>query len=115
MPHSLFIGSALATQDRVEFREASKEVGEDDDSELTARSLSKWQLIKQSVKRTVMHAFKKPPPNFDKSATRHSDHENNPYGFVRAHLYHGIIDVAFSLLGFAVLINSLYAALSIYY
>ncbi|KIY53634.1 putative transporter of the NRAMP family [Fistulina hepatica ATCC 64428] len=53
MPHSLFLGSALATQDRLAMK------------------------------------------------------SNNSLSFIRAHMYHGMVDVAGSLLGFAVLINSL--------
>ncbi|KAH6911092.1 natural resistance-associated macrophage protein-domain-containing protein [Coprinopsis sp. MPI-PUGE-AT-0042] len=107
MPHSLFIGSALATQDRIEYRPLKEENWNDGDSEVTANIRSKWQVIKQFVKRAVSHAFKRPPPNLSTGATRHSEHENNPFGFVKAHIYHGTIDVAASLLGFAVLINSL--------
>jgi len=105
MPHSLFIGSALATQDRVEYREKDDWV--DSDSEVTqVRPTSLVQRAIQAVKRTVKHAFAKPPPSFYAQATKHSERENNPFGFVKAHLYHGTIDVAGSLLGFAVLINS---------
>lgn len=107
MPHSLFIGSALATQDRIEYRPLKEEGWNDSSSEVTANTLSKWGRIKQSAKRALAYAFKKPPPNFSAGATRHSEHENNPFGFVKAHIYHGTIDVAASLLGFAVLINSL--------
>jgi hypothetical protein len=37
----------------------------------------------------------------------HAEHDNNPYAFVRAHIYHGTIDMILSLLGLAVVINSL--------
>ncbi|KAJ3511048.1 hypothetical protein NMY22_g15777 [Coprinellus aureogranulatus] len=112
MPHSLFIGSALATQDRIQFRAPRKEEYFDDESSTdevcapTAKP-SRWQIIWRSVKRNVRLAFKRPPPSFYHKATRHSERENNPYAFVTAHLYHGMADVVASLLGFAVLINSL--------
>ncbi|KAF8971905.1 natural resistance-associated macrophage protein-domain-containing protein [Flammula alnicola] len=65
MPHSLFLGSALATQDR-------------------------------------------PPASaYSTAATRHSERQNNSFEFIRAHIYHGTVDVVGSLLGFAVMINSL--------
>ncbi|KAG2022460.1 hypothetical protein CC2G_000207 [Coprinopsis cinerea AmutBmut pab1-1] len=104
MPHSLFIGSALATQDRIEFRELKKEDWHSMDSAEVPRS--RLGYIWHSIKHHVQHAFAKPPPSFYDQATKHSEHENNPFAFVRAHLYHGIFDVAASLLGFAVLINS---------
>ncbi|TFK21529.1 natural resistance-associated macrophage protein [Coprinopsis marcescibilis] len=110
MPHSLFIGSALATQDRIEFREMKKDVWYDGDSDRTSfegEALPLWKRVVRAIKKNVMSAFSKPPPSFYSQATKHSEHENNPYAFVRAHIYHGIIDVAGSLLGFAVLINSL--------
>ncbi|KAJ7687435.1 putative transporter of the NRAMP family [Mycena rosella] len=70
MPHSLFLGSTLATQDRV-----------------TVERLE------------VLHVAD--------SRETHADRENNTLDFIRAHLNHGIFDVVGSLLGFAVLINSM--------
>jgi metal iron transporter len=37
----------------------------------------------------------------------HEHRENNALEFVQSHLYHGIVDVVGSLLGFAVIINAL--------
>jgi len=37
----------------------------------------------------------------------YSDRENNSVGFIRAHINHGMFDMAGSLLGFAIMINSL--------
>lgn len=37
----------------------------------------------------------------------HKEWSNNPLDFVRAHIHHGVFDVAASLLGFAVLINAM--------
>ncbi|EEB92628.1 hypothetical protein MPER_08833, partial [Moniliophthora perniciosa FA553] len=55
----------------------------------------------------VCDAFKVPPPSsYATTAKQHSERENNSYAFVIAHVYHGIVDVAISLLGFAVVINS---------
>ncbi|KAF8204314.1 putative transporter of the NRAMP family [Mycena galopus ATCC 62051] len=70
MPHSLFLGSALATQDR-------------------------------------LRAKCRAPPPSERMAKRREDRENNSLAFIRAHMTHGIVDVVGSLLGFAVLINSL--------
>ncbi|KDQ31564.1 hypothetical protein PLEOSDRAFT_24093 [Pleurotus ostreatus PC15] len=69
MPHSLFLGSALATQDRIS-------------------ALPPTQPEEKLVK-------------------THADRLNRPLPFVTAHLKHGIFDIVASLLGFAVLINSL--------
>ncbi|KAF9564934.1 natural resistance-associated macrophage protein [Agrocybe pediades] len=74
MPHSLFLGSALATQDRISYH----------DKQETRADLTTIEAV-----------------------TRHSEHQNNPFEFVRAHIYHGTFDVVGSLLGFAVMINSL--------
>ncbi|ESK86095.1 transporter protein smf2 [Moniliophthora roreri MCA 2997] len=71
MPHSLFLGSALATQDRIT-----------------------------------------PPSEYATNAKSHSERNNNSLAFVKGHLYHGIVDVALSLLGFAVVINSAILILS---
>lgn len=38
---------------------------------------------------------------------RHIHWKNNSFEFVQAHMFHGIVNMAISLLGFAVLINSL--------
>lgn len=122
MPHSLFIGSALATQDRISFRKKAlaKEKlaltpvdSKDSDSlESTsttpARPKTRIQRWVYNARESCLNAFRKPPPSsYATVATRHADRENNPLAFVKAHIYHGIVDVVASLLGFAVLINSL--------
>ncbi|RXW16604.1 hypothetical protein EST38_g9254 [Candolleomyces aberdarensis] len=112
MPHSLFIGSALATQDRIEFREPINDEYDDSDSPDSSlyevqRQPSRWQRIWNSSKKNFMRAFQRPSASYYTRATRHCERENNPFEFVSAHLYHGIVDVVVSLLGFAVLINSL--------
>ncbi|KAK1236706.1 Manganese transporter smf1 [Marasmius sp. AFHP31] len=100
MPHSLFLGSALSTQDRVQSVQPTHE----------KHTISIFSLKRFSLPRArafLIHAFQKPPPNsFATSAKRHSERENKSLEFVKQHLYHGIVDVAISLLGFAVLINS---------
>ena len=120
MPHSLFLGSALATQDRISFRSkknASNLAKLDKESEA---SLSMKPAKKQSIfyhfyeerKEAFLAAFRKPGPGIYASATRHGEHENNPFEFVNAHLYHGTFDMIGSLLGFAVMINSLWVSFS---
>jgi len=103
MPHSLFLGSTLATQDRINFRERHSDKTE------RARRRSWILQFLQDRKEDVLSAFRKPPPNlYASAATRHGEHTNNPYEFVRAHIYHGTVDMIGSLLGFAVVINSLW-------
>jgi metal iron transporter len=117
MPHSLFLGSALATQDRINSRPArdedfiesttsSKALESDEslDSAPSSRSEKLWASLKESI----LRMFKTPPKSLHATeATRHSDHETNPYDFVRAHIGHGVADVLIALLGFAVMINSM--------
>ena len=111
MPHSLFLGSALATQDRISFKPLASE---DDLNSLSDKDLQDppKSLAKRAVGKVVASvkaAFTAPPPStYATTAKRHCDRENNPLGFVSAHVYHGIVDIVASLLGFAVVINSLY-------
>jgi metal iron transporter len=115
MPHSLFLGSALATQDRISFRSkknASNLAKLDKESEESlpvkpAKKQSIFYRFYEDRKEAFLGAFHKPPPGIYASATRHSEHENNSFEFIKAHLYHGTFDMVGSLLGFAVMINSL--------
>ncbi|RDB15676.1 Manganese transporter pdt1 [Hypsizygus marmoreus] len=120
MPHSLFLGSALATQDRIsvspasskkalslESRVESKTSSESDVINATIELKSRPQRILHRLKESLYTPFRVPPASaYATRATRHIDRENNSYIFVKAHIYHGIVDVVTSLLGFAVLINS---------
>jgi metal iron transporter len=110
MPHSLFLGSTLATQDRIEFREGHSDetlVDSRDHDEPTKRS-SRIRRFLAVSREFLVAAFRKPPPNlYAAAATRYSEHTNNSYEFVRAHIYHGTVDMIGSLLSFAVVINSL--------
>ncbi|KAK7451234.1 Manganese transporter smf1 [Stygiomarasmius scandens] len=102
MPHSIFLGSALATQDRISL---SVTAADDNQSFVYTNPLIR---IYRSVKVVTTSAFKTPPPSeYATSATCHSERENNTTEHIKNHLYHGIFDMAVSLLGFAVVINSL--------
>ncbi|KAK7453194.1 Manganese transporter smf1 [Stygiomarasmius scandens] len=102
MPHSIFLGSALATQDRISIPVAP---AEDDQSFVYTNPLIR---IYRVIKMATISAFKVPPPSeYATGASRHSDRENNTAEHIKKHLYHGIVDMAVSLLGFAVVINSL--------
>lgn len=116
MPHSLFVGSALATQDRDESRQTEDEkltfttlnTRSSGDSGIL-RSPLRYQMLVSILKKSAYRFFRNSPPrSYATRAQRHSDHENNPLPFVETHFYHGIADVVVCLLGFAVLINSMY-------
>ncbi|KAL0062439.1 Manganese transporter smf1 [Marasmius tenuissimus] len=118
MPHSLFLGSALATQDRVSTKHhnvfastissansSNSSLSDKTSSDTSPRTL-KQRLL--TALESALSAFRTPPPStFATRVNRHCDRENNSLGFVEAHVYHGVVDVAASLLGFAVVINSL--------
>jgi metal iron transporter len=98
MPHSLFLGSALATQDRIEFNPLPDKDPYDEDEGLRRPLIARcWRFLVDSFKT---------PPRTTTTVKRHCDRENNSFGFVKAHLYHNVTDIVTSLLGFAVLINS---------
>jgi len=113
MPHSLFLGSALATQDRI---------SPDPPKALSPSATRSAEYLAHPNEQTVSYPrhLIRMAYDFIASAFRvtretdgtvkpkcHADRENNPLAFVKAHLYHGIVDMTISLLGIAVVINSL--------
>ncbi|KAI0828819.1 natural resistance-associated macrophage protein [Trametes gibbosa] len=126
MPHSLFLGSALATQDRVShlpdpaketqlrtldstFSAASEVTISGERSGTKHSSYSLREYFMASLKR---HFRVVPAADVADLPASHAEHENRPYSFVRTHLYHGIVDMVVSLLGLAVVINSMILILS---
>ena len=110
MPHSIFLGSALATQDRVS--ESSSKLTQIEststvDSETTVVSLSRIIPRLSDLKGRITTVFRAENLQEKMEPKSHAEHDNNAYTFVRAHIYHGTIDIALSLLGLAVVINSL--------
>ena len=122
MPHSLFLGSALATQEREPEEELSEKSPSWDSSSTLASTLAektrtlvanvKAGMSKDSLVRSAKRAFRmgrvrelegegRPPRN-------HSEHENHSVGFVERHLTHGVVDMVVSLLGLALVVNALY-------
>ncbi|KAF7307291.1 hypothetical protein MIND_00523100 [Mycena indigotica] len=104
MPHSLFLGSTLATQRRVpvERDELKSEVTQRE--EAVQPPSSRWGRVSAFVK----DCFRAPPPSAHATLVkRHVDRENNSFAFVQKHLNHAIFDVVGSLVGFAILINSM--------
>ncbi|OJA21566.1 hypothetical protein AZE42_10612 [Rhizopogon vesiculosus] len=107
MPHSLFLGSHLATQDR-ESKEStyplSGKAQEQESTEIGSRR-ERLRNLGRAIWRNFRSLF-----IIERSNARpksHEHRENNSLEFVQSHLYHGIVDVVGSLLGFAVIINAL--------
>ncbi|KAJ7917460.1 putative transporter of the NRAMP family [Mycena leptocephala] len=107
MPHSLFLGSALATQHRLMSAAVKLELHSVVDSpETTLKPLPESSKLNRLME-FFASLLRTPLPS--QSSTRvksHADRENNSLAFIQAHLNHGIVDIVGSLLGFAVPINS---------
>nr|VWP01396.1 Atg26p [Ganoderma boninense] len=101
MPHALFLGSYLATQDRIGAAPTLPDPAlttASGPSNLRAK-LSAWLQSLFTISRAERIAASR---NYrDKYG-----HENNKLDFIRAHLSHGLVDVIASLLAIAVPINS---------
>ncbi|KAH9950957.1 smf Mn2+ and Fe2+ transporter-like protein [Amylocystis lapponica] len=122
MPHSLFLGSALATQDR-EFQEPvnAKETEpltrvKSNDSIESYIEAPLASIQRHSHPKTIL----KKVGEYIRSLVRverfedstngprsHAERDNNTLIFVKAHIYHGIVDMVISLLCIAVVINAL--------
>lgn len=119
MPHSLFLGSALATQDRVSFTDPGVKADFSRTSSISQGIISiperrgpsttisgiYWSSIRilKNTSEYIMSRLRSPPPKNHSTRT-----QTQSLGFIKAHLLHGTVDVVTSLLGFAVVINSLY-------
>lgn len=101
MPHSLFLGSALATQDRVSSAPLK---------ELPTASVTKPHNRIQWLRSTIISTMTIQTRSEDEKVPpcSHQGLENNTLAFVKAHLGHAIFDLVVSLLGFAVVINALW-------
>ncbi|EIN14329.1 natural resistance-associated macrophage protein [Punctularia strigosozonata HHB-11173 SS5] len=108
MPHSLFLGSALATQDRACISPPAELAIEDLPIH---RAVPRTRTLK-TLADTCSSAFHMGAIDSSDKPKCHAEHKNNSYEFVRAHLYHGIVNVVISLVGLAVCINSLILVLS---
>ena len=113
MPHSIFLGSALATQDRItkpdkltrmETVDSGTTIGPRRFRISDLHPVALWRRLKRGFADTFRIV---PIEQFASDPKTHAEHENNPYGFVRAHIYHGMIDMTISLLGIAVVINAM--------
>ncbi|PCH34295.1 smf Mn2+ and Fe2+ transporter [Wolfiporia cocos MD-104 SS10] len=121
MPHSLFLGSAFATQERESpaskdlndslSKVETKELDTDDAESVPEQPRRSWWQPREWPGRAAKFfrdCFRVTP--VEKSAhepKNHSEIENHSFAFVKTHLWHGIVDMCISLLGIAVVINSL--------
>ena len=96
IPHGLFLGSALATQDRASVKP------------IALPSTPNVHLTgpKGFIRMLPKHFRPIYVDNLHDS-TSHADRPNNPLSFVKAHLHHGVVDLVVNLLGLAVIINSM--------
>lgn len=95
MPHSLFLGSALATQDRASVKPI----------DLPSMPDQRGTRSKALLER-LLDLFR--PTHTDaQEYADHAERPNNSLSFVKAHLHHSLVDIVVNLLGIAVIINSL--------
>lgn len=102
MPHALFLGSFMATQDRTGTPSSSLpppiSSPEANNPNVTV-ILKKWTASLFEISRAERRAL-------SLDYRMKYERENNDVGFIRAHLKHGIVDIVASLLGVAVPINA---------
>ena len=111
MPHSLFIGSALATQDRLSTAPLKSDVSSTSSLGPSPEAQRRPVGTINQVKSSLREAFRVRALDEHKNRPqRHEDRENNSYWFVKSHVYHGVVDIILSLLGIAVVINSMWVA-----
>lgn len=105
MPHGLYLGSHLATHDRVSRSTAAPVLPRPSSAQT---SLSKLADFKKTVKllfsaRRVRRSSEDDQPD---TWTPYGERKNNTLTFIEAHYKHGLWDLVLNLLGFAVVINS---------
>jgi metal iron transporter len=96
MPHSLFLGSALATQDRASVKPTA-----------LPSIPSIHATGPKSFLGTLSKLFRLVHADTSDGFVSHADRPNNSLSFVKAHLLHGVVDVVVNLLGLAVVINAM--------
>lgn len=102
MPHALFLGSFMATQDRTGESVPSLPVpvlSQETSSLDLKEKLRQWSASLFEVSRAERIAL-------SRDYRMKYERENNELGFIKAHLKHGIFDIVASLLGVAVPINA---------
>ncbi|OBZ78820.1 Metal tolerance protein 7 [Grifola frondosa] len=96
---SLFLGSVLATQDRVSSAPFRHDAG-DSGSDAPATHVPQ-------VPKSIREAVQVIPLEEEDMPTSRANRENNFVAFIKAQLYHGVVDMVISLLGLAVAINAM--------
>ncbi|KAF9056670.1 natural resistance-associated macrophage protein-domain-containing protein [Panaeolus papilionaceus] len=102
MPHALFLGSSLATQDRV--------TDPLPETSLPTPTTNQSPSLRAKAKLAFIRLFRLSRAERVSSSidyrSKYGERENNSYAFVKQHLSHGIADVTASLVALAVPINS---------
>lgn len=96
MPHSLFLGSALATQDRASVKPIDLPSLPDQRGTRSKGLLGRF-----------LDLFRPTHIDAQDEYANHAERPNNSLSFVKAHLNHSVVDIVVNLLGLAVIINSL--------
>ena len=108
MPHALFLGSFMSTQDRTgNFQPTLPNPVQVPDAPPTSdikTRLRKWLGSLFEVTRAERIAV-------SRDYRMKYGRENSELGFIQAHLKHGVVDIVASLLGVAVPINAAFVAL----
>ncbi|KAH7915118.1 natural resistance-associated macrophage protein-domain-containing protein [Hygrophoropsis aurantiaca] len=99
MPHALFLGSFLSTQDRVTAAPAPIPLPS------PSPQLTYGERLRR-LRRSLFTVSRSEREDLKDVRTRYGLRENNSIQFIRAHINHGIVDVVLSLLAVAVPINS---------
>lgn len=115
MPHSLFLGSHLATQDRVAPSSLEPVHMRSDTYSLEHKcsdtnDSTQVVMFSERLRKYLGRTFSfrdYSDARYPANISTHTDRENNSLEFIWAHIYHGMGNMVFSLLGFAVIINSL--------
>ncbi|KAG0707607.1 natural resistance-associated macrophage protein-domain-containing protein [Suillus ampliporus] len=111
----LFLGSHLATQDRLSKKplapvsSLSDKVQKRESTGVASRH-EHLRCLGRAIWRKFRSLFVVSLVELEELNARPKSHEhrdNNALEFIRSHLYHGMIDMVASLLGFAVIINAL--------
>ncbi|KDR84835.1 hypothetical protein GALMADRAFT_233253 [Galerina marginata CBS 339.88] len=102
MPHALFLGSSLATQDRV-----SDAPPEDEELPSPAVApLTTWTKIRRLITSLFRIGRAERAASSIDYRSKYGERENSSLTFINQHLSHGIADVVTSLIALAVPINS---------
>ncbi|KAH8120590.1 Nramp-domain-containing protein [Phellopilus nigrolimitatus] len=102
MPHALYLGSHLATNDRV----STGPVGVPLALPNVTPPLSRRAIFKKMFKTLFSTGRVERGENQPDTSTPYGERLNNSLAFINAHYKHGLWDIVMSLLGFAVVINA---------